>query len=414
MLTDTTLNKLKVKSSPYSVNDMNGLSIYITPKGKKSWYFRYRKEGTPCKLSLGAYPALSLKEARIKRDAMHALLANGIDPRTQKTKSKSIPESKQPTFKAFIPEWKELKFKKLGFSDPNRRNSTQIQIERYLNKDILPALGDIPLDQITRQDVLGVLRKMEKRGAFTPAEKVRSWLKEIFKHALVVGYIEMNPATDMEVVALPKPPVINNPHLTMDELPEFMVALANYPGEKQIQLAIKLLLLTGVRPGELRFAKPGQFDVEEALWTIPAIEVKQLQRQIKQGKDVPDYLVPLSTQAVEVVKELLGMCYKNQKYLLLGRTASNKPICENALNLGIKRIGYAGRLTSHGIRGTLSTALYELEYDEKWIEGQLSHVNPNPVVRAYNHAKYVKQRRTMMQEWADRLDQWLGEAQRQN
>lgn len=338
---------------------------------------------------------------------MQKIVASGINPKTKKISEKNNIEDENLTIGRFIDQWKTIKFKKLGFVDPNRRNSTQTQIERYLAKDILPALGRIPLKHITRQDVLQVLRKMERRGAFVPAEKCRSWLKEIFSHALVVGYIDFNPAIDMHVVAEPKPPVKNNPYLQMSEIPDLLAALEKVSADIQNYLAIKLLLLTGVRPGELRFAKPEHFNIDNALWKIPAQEVKQLQRQVKQGKEVPDYLVPLSTQALEIVKQLLSMCYTNQCYLLIGRTQPSKPISENTLNKVLHRIGYKGKLTTHGIRGTISTALYELEYDGKWIEAQLSHIDPNKTRRAYNHASYVEQRRQMMQDWADMLDKCI-------
>lgn len=287
-LTNTALNNLKSKPTSYSINDRDNLSIHVSPKGKKTWYFRYRWQGKQCKLSLGSYPVISLKEARINRDKMAALLSQGIDPRTKKINNR---ESNIKTFQEFVPEWQKIKYLKLGATNPNRRNSTREQIERYLAKDILPALQHLPLDQITRQDIAAILRRMEMRGAFTPAEKCRFWLHEMFRQAVASGYIDINPATDMDVLAQPKPKVSNNPYLTMTELPEFLCALDNYPGDTQIKYALKLMLLTGVRPGEMRFATQEQFNLEEGLWKIPAIEVKQLQRQIKAGKDVPDYII---------------------------------------------------------------------------------------------------------------------------
>lgn len=194
----------------------------------------------------------------------------------------------------------------------------------------------------------------------------------------------------------------------MEELPSFLNALSQYTGERQTKLGVKLLLLTGVSPGELRFAKPENFNPEKALWTIPVKEVKHYQQKIKKGKKIPNYLVPLSRQAVEVVQELLSMSYANQKYLLLGISSYQKPVSENTFNLVIKRIGYVDRLTSHGIRGTLSTALNEMRaelgLEKEWIEGQLSHSRSKG--EDYNDAKYVPQRRKMMQDWADLLDQW--------
>lgn len=409
-LTEAILKKLQPKIKTYLVSD-DGLTIQITPTGNKSWYFRYRWQGKQTKLYLGKYPFTSLKQAREKCSEMHYLLYQGTDPQTHKNQYAT---GGHITLQAFIPEWKDIKYKRLGLTDPNRRNSTQTQIERYLKKDILPALGHIPLQSITPQNILKVLRSMEHRGAFTPAEKVRCWIKEIFKHAMALRYVQSNPTDNLDMLALPKPLKHHNPYLTMKELPSFLNALSQYAGERQTRLGFKLLLLTGVRPGELRFARPEQFDLEKALWTIPVKEVKQYQQQIKKGKKIPDYLVPLSKQAVEVVQELLGMSYANQKYLLLGRSNHQKPVSENTFNLVIKRIDYAKRLTSHGIRGTLSTALHEMSQElgleKEWIEAQLSHVDPNKTRRAYNHAQYITQRSKMMQLWADKLDEWQKQA----
>lgn len=153
------------------------------------------------------------------------------------------------TFKMFVPQWKELKYKRLGPDEPHKKGSTRTQIERYLEKDILPIIGFIPIEQITRADVLSIIRKIEKRGKLSIAEKVRSWLTQIFRHAVLEGLIDVNPALDMSYLASPKPPAQNNPHLEKEDIPQLLVALANYPGDIQTKLGLKLLLLTCVRPG---------------------------------------------------------------------------------------------------------------------------------------------------------------------
>jgi integrase len=168
------------------------------------------------------------------------------------------------------------------------------------------------------------------------------------------------------------------------------------------------LLLTGVRTGELRRARPEQFDLANALWTISSENVKQLQQKLRKAggspQDIPPYLVPLSTQAVAVVRNLMRQCRPAQRYLLPRDRDPEACIGGSTVNETLKRIGYAGRLTGHGIRGTLSTALNEIGYPKAWVEGQLSHADPDQVRAAYNHAEYVDQRRRMMQDWADRLD----------
>lgn len=167
--------------------------------------------------------------------------------------------------------------------------------------------------------------------------------------------------------------------------------------------------MTGVRTGELRSATPDQFSLERGLWTIPAALVKQLQltmrKQGKQPQDVPPYVVPLSTQALEVVRQLLGFLRPGQRYLLSQRGDVKKPISENTLNQALESLGFKGRLTSHGIRATIATALNEYGYPKAWIDAQLSHTDVKGGGVAYNHAEYLGQRRRMMQDWADRLDQ---------
>ncbi|OYW96379.1 MAG: integrase, partial [Pseudomonadales bacterium 32-61-5] len=174
------------------------------------------------------------------------------------------------------------------------------------------------------------------------------------------------------------------------------------------QLGIRLLLLTGVRTGELRLATPDQFDLERGLWIIPPDVVKQLQdgmrKRGQRPQDIPPYIVPLSVQAIEIVRYLLEQTKPAQRYLLAHRSELRMRISENTLNGAIKRMGYKDLLTGHGIRGTLSTALNEFGYPKNWVDAQLSHADPNKVSATYNHALYVEPRRKMMQDWADRLD----------
>jgi len=258
---------------------------------------------------------------------------------------------------------------------------------------------------------MDVLDRIESRGAFTTAEKCRTWLNQLFRYALVrVAGLEHNPAADLDVVAMPKPPVEHNPFLRMDELPQLLNKLRGYHGGQQTLLGIWLLLLTGVRTGELRLATPDQFDLERRLWVIPPEVVKQLQLKIRktrsQASKVQPYIVPLSAQAVEVVRLLLDRVVPAQRHLLAHRSDLSKRISENTLNRALRRIGFADRLTGHGMRATISTALNEIGYPKVWIDAQLSHADPDKVSASYNHAEYVEQRRAMMQDWANRLDLW--------
>ena len=401
-LTDTAVRQAKPKEKDYSLTDASGLSLFVASKGAKAWHFRFSWHGKQPRISLGTYPETSLKEARELRDAARALVAKGIDPRIDRRQTQQAASaSTENTFEAVAERW-------YAFKRPRLTNSAKGSAEQsrtYLDKDLIPALGKIPIADIRRGDVLAAVRRVEKRGALHVAEKCRTWLKQIFSYAIAEGLIDSNPATDLEVVAAVQPPVRNNPILCGDaELKGFLVALRKFEGSLFTSSAIRLLLLTGVRTGEVRSAAPSQFDLDAALWTIPPDAVKQLRSRVRtEGDKIPPYLVPLSRQAVEVVREVLAMTGRC-KLLFTGRNNPSKQMSENTVNAAIKRMGFGGKLTGHGLRGTISTALNEKGYESDWIEAQLSHAGEDKVRGSYNHARYVEQRRGMMQEWADYLD----------
>ncbi len=406
-LSDLTVRQAKAADKTYSLPDIDGLGLVVAPTGGKSWHLRYYWLGKQKRISLGNYPEIGLREARTLRDEARALLAKGINPHTdRKQKRHAVKLAADYTFKAVFDAWVEHRRKEIK----EGRNSTLSQILRIFGKDVLPSLGKMSIYDIRRPQLLGVLARIEERKAFTTAEKVRTWLSQLFRYALViVEGLEANPASDLDVVAEPKPPVTHNPYLHLPELPEFLQKLRLYnPRGWQTQLGIRLLFLTGVRTGELRLATPDQFDLDRGLWIIPPQIVKQLQDEMrkagKRPQDVPPYIVPLSLQAIEIVRYLLGVMRPAQRHLLAHRSELKKRISENTLNAALKRMGYEDQLTGHGIRGTISTALNEIGYPKIWVDAQLSHSDPNKVSSAYNHAKYVEPRRRMMQDWADRLD----------
>ena len=406
-LSDLTVRQAKAADKTYSLPDIDGLGLVVAPTGGKSWHLRYYWLGKQKRISLGNYPEIGLREARTLRDEARALLAKGINPHTdRKQKRHAVKLAADYTFKAVFDAWVEHRRKELK----EGRQSTLSQILRIFGKDVLPTLGKMSIYDIRRPQLLGVLARIEERKAFTTAEKVRTWLSQLFRYALViVEGLEANPASDLDVVAEPKPPVTHNPYLHLPELPEFLQKLRLYnPRGWQTQLGIRLLFLTGVRTGELRLATPDQFDLDRGLWIIPPQIVKQLQDEMrkagKRPQDVPPYIVPLSLQAIEIVRYLLGVMRPAQVHLLTHRSELKKRVSENTLNAALKRMGYEDQLTGHGIRGTISTALNEIGYPKIWVDAQLSHSDPNKVSSAYNHAKYVEPRRRMMQDWADRLD----------
>ncbi|MGQ7859797.1 tyrosine-type recombinase/integrase [Pseudomonas sp. 32A] len=407
-LSEMSIRHARVTGSDYTLGDSDGLTLNVTASGGKIWLFRYYWAGKQKRMSLGSYPQIGLKEARSRRDEARALVAQRINPYVhRKEQRRAVRLATEHTFEAIFNQWVE--FRRLSLKEG--RQSTLSQILRIFNKDVLPTLGGRSIYDINRHDLLDLLSRIEQRKALTTAEKCRTWFNQLFRYALVkVEGLEHNPASDLDVVALPKPPVTHNPFLRMDELPGLMVALRNYGGANQTRLGLRLLLLTGVRTGELRLATPNQFDLEKRLWVIPAEVVKQLQLAMrkpgKQAQNVPPYIVPLSVQALEIVRYMLDQVVPAQRYLFAHRSDLSKRISENTLNGALRRMGYADQLTGHGMRATISTALNEIGYPKVWVDAQLSHADPDKVSAAYNHAEYVEQRRTMMQDWANRLDLW--------
>lgn len=407
-LTDTAVRQAKPADKDFTITDGSGLSLFIATNGTKSWHFRFSWHGKQPRMSLGTYPEITLKEARERRDQARALVAKGIDPRLQRREEKRAAASEAvKTFEVVANEWHAFKLPRWVTA----HHGAAYQSRFYLDKDLIPALGKIPIAEVKRSDVLAALRRIEKREALNSAKKCRSWLNNIFRFAIASDYLEMNPAADLDIVAAKEPPVKHNPMLRQRELKAFLHTLKNFDCAGYTKSAIRILLLTGVRTGEMRHATAAQFDLDAALWTIPPEGVKQLRKVIrtKEGEEVPPYLVPLSRQAVEEVRKVHQLTGR-YKLLIAGRNDPSKPISNNTVNAALKRMGYEGKLTGQGIRATISTALNEMGYNEDWIEAQLSHAGSSKVRKTYNHAEYVEQRRGMMQDWADYLDALEAEA----
>ncbi|MDP2747815.1 integrase arm-type DNA-binding domain-containing protein [Pseudomonas sp.] len=406
MLSDLMVRQAKATGKPYTLADFDGLSLYVSANGSKAWHFRFSWGGKRDRMSFGSYPALSLKDARALRDEAHSLLAKGVNPHSErKRKRHAIVLAGEHTFKAVYEQW--LAHRQLSL-EAGRQTSLE-QIGRVFKKDVFPVLRHLTIYDITRAHLLDIIAKVEKRGSLSVAEKLRTWFTQLFTYATVaIPNMSDNPSKDLDVVAIPLPPVEHNPFLRMHELPVMLQTLRKYRGRLNTQLGLRLLLLTGVRTGELRFTTPDQFDLDRGLWIIPVARLKQRKLLTKKKRkrliDIPPYIVPLSVQAQEIVRHLLDNFKTAQVYLIPGDWCLKKAISENTLNGALKRMGYEDQLTGHGIRATISTALNELGYPKKWVDSQLSHADPDKVSATYNHAEYVEQRRVMMQDWADRLD----------
>lgn len=239
-LSDFAVRQAKATGQNYTLGDADGLTLSISANGGKAWHFRYYWAGKQKRMSLGTYPEISLREARALRDEARALLKKGINPRIhRKQKLRAVRLADENTFKAVYERW--LEFRRLELKEG--RQSTLSQIQRIFNRDVLPALGRSSIYQITRHDLLDVLEKIERRRAFTTAEKCRTWFNQLFRYALVkVPDLQLNPASDLDVVALPKPPVTHNPFLRMAQLPDLLKALRRYRGMLQTQREVPFTL----------------------------------------------------------------------------------------------------------------------------------------------------------------------------
>lgn len=376
----------KPREKAYKLADGAGLYLEVVPSGSRYWRMKYRFNGKEKRMAFGVYPAVSLAQARALRDDAKKKLAEGIDPSLAKKEEKLVRDVQlNNTFQAVALEWHGTKVSRWseGYAS---------DIIEAFNKDIFPYIGQQPVNEIKPLVLLNVLRRIESRGATEKAKKVRQRCSEVFRYAIVTGRAEYNPAADL-TSAMSGHESKHYPFLTVEELPDFFKALAGYTGSPLVVLAARLLILTGVRTGELRGAFWSEFDLEKAVWEIPAERMKMKR----------PHLVPLSTQALEIVQQLKVM---SGQYPLVfpGRNDPRKTMSEASINQFFKRIGYTGRVTGHGFRHTMSTILHEEGFNTAWIETQLAHVDKNAIRGTYNHALYLEGRREMMQWYADYIN----------
>lgn len=385
-LTDTAIRTAKPKDKPYKLSDGQGLYLEVMQTGSKLWRLKYRHGGKEKRLALGAYPAVPLQQARQRRADARELLADGIDPGEQKKAAKQTEVAEGLTFEALAREWH-------AYNTPRWAPATANKAAAYLESDLLPTLGKRPIRAVTRPELVELLRKIESRGAFNAAKKTRQWLSQIFRFGLAKGVVEGNPATDLDVVAALAPRTTHHPHVTFAELPELLNKCDAANIHTLTRHAIRLLALTAVRPGELRAAPWGEFDLDAALWTIPAERMKARR----------PHLVPLPRQAVAALREVQEIT-GGYALVFAGSNNPERPMSENTVNKALRLAGYEGRQTGHGFRHLLSTELNGRGYNKDWIERQLAHGDTDEMRGTYNHAAYVEQRREMMQAWADSID----------
>ncbi|MBI4996777.1 MAG: tyrosine-type recombinase/integrase [Rhodocyclales bacterium] len=375
--------------------DQNGLYLYVSPQGTKSFRFDYRFAGKRFTVTFGLWPAVSLDEARKKHLAARTKLADGINPSHQKQIEKlERVDSNRNTFEHVGKTWYESKAKR-------RSKVWQDAHSLYLKRDLNPELGGLPIATISAQALLSVLEAVEARSGVKTAERVRHTAVQVFDFGMRKLKVHSNVARSLTGWA-DIPPAEHRAWLKADELPAFLDALEAYEGYPSTVYAIKLLLLTFVRKRELIGAQWEEFDFDNAIWVVPATRMKLPTEEKTNRHRAHD--VPLSRQAIKLLKELRPWC-AGSDYLFPSISTIDKPLAASTLNVAFKRMGYAKLLTPHGVRGTVSTILNEKGYDGHLIDRQLAHVERNASRAAYNHARYLEERRELMQAWADLLDE---------
>jgi integrase len=389
-LTDAAVRAAKPREKAYKLADGQGMYLEVKPTGAKYWRLKYRFDGKERLAALGVYPTVSLLAARKAREAIKDQLRAGLDPSHEKRRVQLEAGLRRTnSFEAIAREWHETKCQtwKPSYADG---------VIALIEKELFPALGARPIAEITPPELLAVLRKIEARGALEMSKKSMQLAGQVFRFGVATGRCERDPTPDLKG-ALKTRKAKNMARISEAELPELMRKIASYDGEFQTRLALQFMALTFVRTGEMRFAEWSEIDEAKAEWRIPAERMKM----------PSPHIVPLSTQALEVIRQLRELNGR-WKWIFPSQSNTQKPISENTVLFALYRMGYHSRMTGHGFRGLASTILNENGFEPDWIERQLAHSERNDVRAAYNHAQYLPERRRMMQWWADYLSDSSG------
>jgi len=393
-LSDIKVQKVKSKNKNVTLFDGGGLFLMVTPTGGKLWRFKYRYDGKQKLLAFGTYPEISLLDARKRRDEARSQLAHDIDPGAVRKAQKQANTEATETFEIIAREWHE-RFKS------NWTTEYASKIMSRLEGDVFPYIGARPIKEIKAPELLTVLRRVEARGTFELAHRIRTICGQVFRYAVATGRAERDSAADLRGALTPVQ-TINRAAITEPKkVGELLRAIDGYQGSFIVKCALKLAPLFFVRPGELRNAEWEEVSFENAEWNIPASKMKMKE----------PHLVPLSKQAIEILKELKEYTGASRYVFPSGRTF-DRPMSDNAILAALRRMGYAkDEMSGHGFRAMARTILDEvLQVRPDFIEHQLAHAVRDPNGRAYNRTAHLVERRKMMQTWADYLDGLKAEA----
>jgi len=386
-LTDTAIRNVKAKEKPYKLSDEKGLYLLVNKAGK---YFRfdYRYAGKRKTLALGVYPDVKLIDAREKRDEARKLLLNDVDPAQYRKETKVLQkEHVANSFEAVAREW----FTKNNHIWTEGHSKTII---RRLDLNIFPWLGTRPVASITAPELLAVLRRIESRGALETAHRVKQICGQVFRYAIATGRAGRDPSADLRGALPPRKPKRMSTITDPEQIGGLLRAIDGYEGHLITRCALRLAPLVFVRPGELRQAEWQEIKFEQADWKIPA-------EKMKMGSP---HIVPLATQALELLKEIEPLTGRG-RYVFPSLRTTERPMSNNTVLAALRRLGYAKEeMSGHGFRAMASTVLHEQGWASDVIERQLSHTERNSIKAAYNHAQHLPERRKMMQAWANYLD----------
>ncbi|ELI6864914.1 tyrosine-type recombinase/integrase [Salmonella enterica] len=384
-LTNTEVLRAKALEKDLTLHDGDGLFLIVKTSGKKLWRFRYPRPTTKQRtmMGLGAFPALSLADARGLRADYLALLANGIDPQIQAEVAEEQQQIELDSiFSTVAANWFQLKSKSVT---PDYAKD----IWRSLEKDVFPAIGEIPVQQIKARTLVEALEPIKARGALETVRRLVQRINEIMIYAVNTGLIDANPASGIGM-AFEKPKKQNMPTLRPEELPKLMRSLVMSNLSVPTRCLIEWQLLTLVRPSEASGARWAEIDLEAKLWTIPAERMKAKR----------EHVVPLSTQALDIL-EVMKPISAHREHVFPSRNDPKSPMNSQTANAALKRIGFGGKLVAHGLRSIASTAMNEAGLNPDVIESALAHSDKNEVRKAYNRSTYLVQRVELMNWWGE-------------
>jgi integrase len=384
-LTDAKLRSLSVPGKHF---DGGGLFLLVKGPGRCLWRLKYRFGGKEKLLALGAYPTTTLKEARERAEAARKALSAGNDPGALRKAAKlQAAHQAVNTLEAVANDWMTHQAARW---DP----VTEARVRASLTSDVFPVLGSRSLASIRPGEVMAVVKTIESRGAGDQAGRVLQRIKAVYRWAVTHERLESNPMLDLVPSEILKPRQVNHRAALSDrELPAFLAKLAAYEGDPHTVHALRLLVLTAVRPGEVRGARWEEFDIETALWIIPA-------DRMKMGDE---HRVPLSRQALDVLKAMVPLS-GGHSLVFPSPFYPSKPLSENTFNSALARMGFKNIATAHGFRALFSTVANEEGWNSDVIERQLAHKERNSVRAAYHRSTYLQERQRLMQWWADYLD----------